>query len=323
MLLHSLLCSSLFATPDGLQDTAVALERTLRPLGGPEPPRVLVLEQVIDHLHHPYHHRVVGRARQKSMKLRVLLRGRLTIRCAVFLPAYDILQSPQILRRRTFGSLPRYLRLEEKPRVHELFAKGSHLVQHGGDGSYQILDGDLPDVVSTTVAALHEAGHLKPADRLPYHRTAHLELLRKLPLRRQSLPRPELAADYEVSGPGRHLLVKFDAADRLDHRLGRAGFRRFHWIQFSISAPEPTSSVRPLPAAAGRGRNRQGYASLLVVLAVGESWPVAPARRALARRTKALRARCQSAYQLLDLMHQGPVLSSSLNRLVPCYQRAI
>jgi hypothetical protein len=139
------------------------------------------------------------------------------------------------------------------------------------------------------------------------------------------LPRPELAADYEVSGPGRHLLVKFDAADRLDHRLGRAGFRRFHWIQFSISAPEPTSSVRPLPPPAVWARNRQGCASLLVVLAVGESWPVAPARRALARRTKALRARCQSAYQLLDLMHQGPVLSESARSLLstcaPCAQR--
>src|SRR5215208_2585247 len=207
MLLHSLLCSSLFATPDGLQDTAVALKRILRPLGGPEPPRVLVVEQIIDHLHHPYHHRVVGRARQKSMKLRVLLCSRLTIPCADFLPAYDLLQSPQILRRGAFGDLPRNLRLEEQPRLHELLAKGSHLVQHGGDGSYQMLDGDLPDVVATTVTALHEAGHLKPADRLPYHRTAHLELLRKLPLRRQRLPRPELAADYKVAGTGRHLLV--------------------------------------------------------------------------------------------------------------------
>src|ERR687897_3660349 len=102
-----------------------------------------------------------------------------------------------------------------------------------------MLDGDLPDVVATTVAALYETGHLKPADRLPYHRTAHLELLRKFPLRRQSLPRPELAADYEVAGPGRHLLVDFDAADRLDRRLGRVRSCRFHLIQFSIFVPKP------------------------------------------------------------------------------------
>src|SRR5918996_1209317 len=131
-----------------------------------------------------------------------------------------------------------------------------------------MLDGDLPDVVATTVTTLHEAGHLKPTDRL-------------------------------------------------HHRLGRVGFRRFHLIQFSISAPEPVSSVRPPPAAAGGGRNRQGCVSLLVVLAVGESRSAAPARRALARRTKALRAGCHGAYQLLDLMHQGPLLSSSLNRLIP------
>src|SRR5215216_518909 len=309
MLLHSLLCSSLIATPDGLQDTVVALKRTLRPLGGPEPPCVLVLEQVIDHLHHPYHHRVVGRARQKSMKLRVLLRSRLTIPCADFLPAYDVLQLPQILRRGALGDLPCYLRLEEQPRVHELLAKVPDVVQHGGDRSYQMLDGDLPDVVATTVTALHEAGHLEPADRLPYHRTSYLELLRKLPLRRQRLPRLELAADYEVAGTGRHLLVEFDAADRLDYRLWRVSFRRFHSIQFSISALEPVSSVRP-PTAVG-GRNRQRCAGLLVVLPVGESRSTAPARRALARRTKALRARCQCAYQLLDPMHQGPVLSSS------------
>src|SRR5918995_7470722 len=142
-----------------------------------------------------------------------------------------------------------------------------NVVQHGGDGSYQMLNGDLPDVVTPTVTALHEAGHLKPADRLPYHRTAHLELLRKLPLRRQRLPRPELAADYEVAGPGCHLLVEFDAADRLDYRLGRVSFLRFHLIQSSISALEPVSSVRP-PTAVG-GRNRQGCASLLVVLAIG------------------------------------------------------
>src|SRR5829696_5324715 len=180
-----------------------------------------------------------------------------------------------------------------------------------------MLDGDLPDVVATTVTALHEAGHLKPTDRLPYHRTAYLELLRKLPLRRQSLPRPELAADYEVAGPGRHLLIEFDAADRLDNRLGRVGFRRFHSIQFSICGPEPVSSVRPPPATAGGGRNRQGCVSLLVVLAVGESRS-APARRALARRTKALRAGCHGAYQRLDLMHQGPLLSESTHS---CYQR--
>src|SRR5215218_4717389 len=311
MLLHSLLCSSLIATPDGLQDTVVALKGTLRPLGRPEPPRVLVLEQVIDHLHHPYHHRVVGRARQKSMKLRVLLRGRLTIRCAVFLPAYDVLQPPHILRRRTFGSLPRYLRLEEKPRVHEFLAKVPHVVQHGGDGSYQMLDGDLPDVVATAVAALYKTGHLKPADRLPYHRTAHLELFCKLPLRRQRLPRPELAADYEVAGPGRHLLVEFDAADRLDHRLWRVSFRRFHLIEFSISALEPVSSVRPPPAAAGGGRNRQGCACLLEVLAVGQPRSTAPARRALARRTKSLRAGCHGAYHLFELMYHGPLLSES------------
>src|SRR5215216_370929 len=122
MLLHSLLCSSLIATPDGLQDTVVALKGTLRPLGGPEPPCVLVLEQIIDHFHHPYHHRVVGRARQKSMKLRVLLRSRLTIPCADFLPAYDVLQLLQILQRGALGDLPRNLRLEEQPRVHELLA---------------------------------------------------------------------------------------------------------------------------------------------------------------------------------------------------------
>src|SRR5215208_1118305 len=173
-----------------------------------------------------------------------------------------------------------------------------------------MLDGDLPDVVATTVTALHEAGHLEPADRLPYHRTSYLELLRKLPLRRQRLPRLELAADYEVAGTGRHLLVEFDAADRLDYRLWRVSFRRFHSIQFSICALEPVSSVRP-PTAVG-GRNRQRCASLLVVLPVSESRSTAPARRALARRTKALRARCQCAYQLLDPMHQGPVLSSSL-----------
>src|SRR5215213_164906 len=228
MLLHSLLCGSLIATPDGLQDAAVAFERILRPLGGPEPPRMLVLEQVIDHLHHPYHHRVVGRARQKPMELRVLLRSRLTIRCALFLPAYDVLQLPQILRRGALGDLPRNLRLEEQPRVHELLAKVPHVVQHGGDGSYQMLDGDLPDVVATTVTALHEAGHLKPADGLPYHRTAYLELLRKLPLRRQRLPRSELAADNKVACPGRHLFVEFDSGDRLDYRLGRVIFRRFH-----------------------------------------------------------------------------------------------
>src|ERR687897_2528606 len=131
MLLHSLLCSSLFATPDGLQDTAVALERILRPLGGPEPPRVLVLEQVINHLHHPYHHRVVGRARQESMKLRILLRCLLTIPCADFLPAYDVLQLPQILRRGALGDLPRNLRLEEQPRVHELLAEVPDVAQHG------------------------------------------------------------------------------------------------------------------------------------------------------------------------------------------------
>src|ERR671918_2980217 len=108
-----------------------------------------------------------------------------------------------------------------------------NVVQHGGDGSYQMLDGDLPDVVATTVTALHEAGHLKPTDRLPDHRTAHLELLRKLPLRRQRLPRPELAADYEVAGPGRHLLVEFDAADRLDYRLVRASLCRVHLIEFN------------------------------------------------------------------------------------------
>src|SRR5215210_7068024 len=110
-----------------------------------------------------------------------------------------------------------------------------------------MLDCDFPDVITTTVTALNEPGHLEPADRLPYHRTAHLELFCKLPLRRQRLSRPELAADYEVAGPGRHLLVEFDAADRLDHRLWRVSFRRFHLIQFSISAPEPVSSVRPLP----------------------------------------------------------------------------
>src|ERR671919_373510 len=156
-----------------------------------------------------------------------------------------------------------------------------------------MLDRDLPDIVATTVTALHEAGHLKPADRLPYHRTAHLELLRKLPLRRQRLPRPELAADYEVAGPGRHLLIEFDAPDRLDNRLGRASFRGFHLIQFSISALEPASSVRPPPASAGGGRNRQGCVSLLGVLAVGESRSAAPAKRALARRAKALRTRSQ------------------------------
>src|SRR5919112_3141665 len=192
-----------------------------------------------------------------------------------------------------------------------------NVVQHGGDGSYQMLDGDLPDVVPTAVAALYETRYLEPADRLPYHRTAHLELLRKLPLRRQRLPRPELAADYEVAGPGRHLLVELDAADRLDHRLVRVSLCRVHLIEFNISVPEPVSSVRPPPAAAGGGRNRQGCVSLLVVLAVGESRSAAPARRALARRTKALRAGCHGVYQLLDLMHQGPLLSSSLNRLIP------
>ena len=102
-----------------------------------------------------------------------------------------------------------------------------------------MLDGDLPDVVATTVATLHEAGHLETADRLPYHRAAYLELLCKLPLRRQRLPRLELAADYEVAGPGRHFFVEFDAADRLDYRLVRVSSRRFHLIQFSTFIPEP------------------------------------------------------------------------------------
>src|SRR5918994_6818696 len=121
-----------------------------------------------------------------------------------------------------------------------------------------MLDCDLPNVVATTVTALHEAGHLKPADRLPYHRTAHLELLRKLPLRRQRLPWSELAADYEVAGPGRHLLVEFDAADRLDNRLVRVSLRRVHVIEFSIFVTGPSPKHRAASRSRGRGPKPSG-----------------------------------------------------------------
>src|SRR5215211_668219 len=184
VLYHRLLRRLLVVAADRLLDATVAFEGDLRALDGPEMPRLRVLEQVVDDLHNPLYDCIMRCPRQEVVELRVLLRAGLASLRALFLPAYDVFEQLQILRCGAGGGRPRYLRLEEQPRVHELLPEVAHAVEHAGDGRHQVFDGDLPDVVAPTVATLHQAGHLELADGLPYDGAAHLELLGELPLRR-------------------------------------------------------------------------------------------------------------------------------------------
>src|SRR5215211_8798539 len=271
VLYHRLVRRLLVVAPDGFQDAAIALERDLRPLDGSEMPRLRVLEQVVDDLHDPLYDCIMRCSGQEVVKLRVLLRAGLASLRALFLPVYDVLEQLQILRCGARGGRPCYLRLEEQPRVHEFLPEVAHAVQHAGDGRHQVFDGNLPDVVAPTVAALHQAGHLELADGLPYHGAAHLELLGELPLRRQSLAGVQRTAGYEVADPGRHLLVEFDAPDRLDRRLRCIHVDRFHTSSLTSSyrlslTPTPHNPHKdepgPLPISPEGGRSRRSHTPL-------------------------------------------------------------
>src|SRR5215213_21319 len=158
-------------------------EGDLRPLDRPEQPRLRIIKQPVDDLHDALHYRIVRGTGQEIVELGVLLRAGVAARHTHFLPAYDLLEPSQVLRRGPGGRRPRYLRLEEQPRVHELLAKGGHAVEHAGDRCHKVLDRNLPDVVAPAVAALDETRHLELAYGLPYHSAAHLELLGELALR--------------------------------------------------------------------------------------------------------------------------------------------
>src|SRR5918994_5557181 len=304
----------LIVAHNGLEDAPVAFEGDLRPLDRPEQPRLRVLEQPVDDLHDALDDRIVRGASQEVVELGIFFRAGEAFRHALFLPAYDVFESLQILRCGAGGRRPRYLWLEEEPRVHELLAKRSHAVEHAGDRGHKVLDRDLPDVVAPAVTALHEARYLELAYGLPYHGAAYLELLGEPPLRGQRLARTQLSAGYEVPDPRRHLLVELDAPDRC---YGRLCLIRACWLHAASLTPlcrTPPAQTRSAPSRrAGGGRSRRIMPALLVVLPVGDPRTTAPRRRALAHHAERLRARRYCIYYLPQ--HYHPALPP--DRLIP------